>query len=918
MSVAKLLIANRGEIAIRIAKAAAELAIQTVGIFSEDDALSLHTRRVDDAIALKGKGASAYLDIAQILQVAKDNGCDAIHPGYGFLSENAEFVRACEEADITFVGPARETIDLFGDKARARELAQNCQVPVIEGTSSATSLEEARSFFAQQGDGGAIMIKAIAGGGGRGIRAVTRPQDLDDAYNRCRSEALSAFGNAEVYVERLITRARHIEVQIVGDGTGAVQHLGERECSIQRRNQKLIEIAPCPDLGQALRDRIIGAAMRMAKETSYRNIGTFEFLVDADDLASGKPDAFFAFIEANPRLQVEHTVTEEVMDVDLVHIQLKLAAGDDLASLNLSTMPTGHALQLRVNMETMSADGEARPSGGTIESFEMPSGRGVRVDSFGYAGYRTSPSFDSLLGKIIVHARSGTFRDAVIKAVRALDECHIDGIGHNVSFLRAILQHEAFQSGAIYTSFVDEHAADLFEQSSRAQKPRHFERDADAVQGTGNASVPVGPEGTTAVLAPLQGSVFTLDVEIGQKVHEGEQVLIMDSMKMEHVITASTSGTIREIAVEVGEAVYEGHPLLFIEPGEVAGAVAQENVEIDLDAIRPDLAEVHLRHHFGQDVARPEAVAKRRKTNQRTARENIEHLCDEDSFVEYGPLVIAAQRRRRDIDDLIRRTPADGMVTGVGAVNGDKFGERASQCVVMSYDYMVLAGTQGMQNHRKKDRMFEIAKAQKLPVVIFTEGGGGRPGDTDAPGVAGLDCLAFNYFAGLSGLVPLVGVNSGRCFAGNAALLGCCDVIIATENSSIGMGGPAMIEGGGLGIYTPDEVGPMATQVPNGVVDILVRDEAEAVDVAKTYLSYFQGAIEDWDCADQRILRTLIPENRLRVYDIRTVIEGIADTDSVLELREKFGVGMITSLARIEGRPVGIIANNPVHLGGGD
>ncbi|MFI5364965.1 MAG: acyl-CoA carboxylase subunit beta, partial [Candidatus Binatia bacterium] len=291
-------------------------------------------------------------------------------------------------------------------------------------------------------------------------------------------------------------------------------------------------------------------------------------------------------------------------------------------------------------------------------------------------------------------------------------------------------------------------------------------------------------------------------------------------------------------------------------------------------------------------------------------------LCDPGTFVEYGALQVAAQRQRRSIEDLIENTPADGLVAGIGRVNGDRFDEARSRCVVMSYDYTVLAGTQGFQNHRKKDRMFELAERLRIPVVFFTEGGGGRPGDTDAPGVAGLDCMAFYLFGGLSGLVPLIGINSGRCFAGNAALLGCCDVVVATANSNIGMGGPAMIEGGGLGVFRPEEVGPMSVQVPNGVVDIAVKDEAEAVQVAKQYLSYFQGSIAQWECADQRLLRGTIPENRLRVYDVRRVIETLADTGTVLELRRHFGNGMITAFIRIEGRPVGVIANNPRHLSG--
>jgi acetyl-CoA carboxylase carboxyltransferase component len=414
----------------------------------------------------------------------------------------------------------------------------------------------------------------------------------------------------------------------------------------------------------------------------------------------------------------------------------------------------------------------------------------------------------------------------------------------------------------------------------------------------------------------MQGTIVSLDVREGDAVRQGQQVLVMEAMKMEHVIRAHLSGIVRQITVAQGDAVFEGHPLVFIEEADVEGSQDAAAEQIDLDRIRPDLAEVYDRHAIGLDAARPDAVARRRKTGQRTARENVEDLCDPGTFVEYGPMVIAAQRRRRSLEDLIKRTPADGMLAGIGRVNGGLFEESKSQCIVMSYDYTVLAGTQGSQNHRKKDRMFELAAKLRLPVVFFTEGGGGRPGDTDGLGVSGLDVPAFHYWGKLSGLVPLVGINSGRCFAGNAAILGCCDVVIATVNSNIGMGGPAMIEGGGLGIFRPEEVGPMDVQIRNGVVDIATNDEAEAVQVAKKYLSYFQGSVGNWECVDQRLLRAIIPENRLRVYDVRAVIATLADTGSVLEIRRHFGLGMVTALIRIEGHPVGVVANNPTYLAG--
>jgi acetyl-CoA carboxylase carboxyltransferase component len=427
-----------------------------------------------------------------------------------------------------------------------------------------------------------------------------------------------------------------------------------------------------------------------------------------------------------------------------------------------------------------------------------------------------------------------------------------------------------------------------------------------------------------AATSPVVGTVVSVDVLPGDTVRAGQTLCLVESMKMHHDVTAGSPGTVINVPATIGTAVEIGDVLVVIEPNTIStsknGQICPDlPVEIEDGGDhggRGDLAEVVERHRLGLDEARPGAVQRRRQRGRRTARENIADLVDDGSFVEYGPLVVAAQRRRRGLDDLVANTPADGLVGGIGTVNGDLFEGHAARCVVASYDYTVLAGTQGTQNHRKKDRLFELAAELRLPVVFFTEGGGGRPGDSEAPGPTGLDCLAFMLVAQLSGLVPLVAVNAGFCFAGNAALLGCCDVVIATEDSNIGMGGPAMIEGGGLGVHEPTAIGSIDVQRGNGVVDVVVADEAEGVAVAKQYLSYFQGSIADWTCADQRQLRSVVPENRLRTYDIRTAIDVLFDSGSVLELRRDFGVGIITALARLEGQPVGVLANNPRHLSG--
>jgi acetyl-CoA carboxylase carboxyltransferase component len=414
----------------------------------------------------------------------------------------------------------------------------------------------------------------------------------------------------------------------------------------------------------------------------------------------------------------------------------------------------------------------------------------------------------------------------------------------------------------------------------------------------------------------MAGTVVEVLVGPSDVVRAGRSVVILESMKMEHEVPSASTGTVRQVAVAPGDTVAAGDQLILVEDGAVDQADAVAVDAADPRRVRADLDEVQRRQALVLDEARPEAVARRRSRGHRTARENLGDLCDPGTFAEYGSLAIAAQRDRRSLDDLLRNTPADGLIGGTAHINGDLFGEAASRCVVVSYDYMVLAGTQGYQGHRKKDRLFELAERFRLPLVLFAEGGGGRPGDTAAPQVSGLEVMAFALFGRLSGLVPLVGVVSGRCFAGNAALLGCCDVIIATEDSSIGMAGPAMIEGGGLGLFRPDEVGPVSVQSANGVIDVLVSDEAAAVQAARQYLGYFQGTRPDWDCPDQLLLRGAIPEDRLRVYDGRAVLDGLADIGSVLELRSGWAPGMITALARLEGRPVGIIANNPGHLGG--
>ena len=949
MEISTLLIANRSEIAIRIARAASDLGIRTVAIYSEDDQDNLHLRVADETAALAGAGPNAYLDVNNIISIAKARGCDAIHPGYGFLSERVDFAERCREEGLIFIGPREEHLSLFGDKTAARNTAENIGIPVLRGINHAVSAEEAKEFF-EKISPNHVIIKALAGGGGRGTRVVTAIDEIEALYDRCKSEATAAFGREEVYVEEFIPRAQHIEVQILGDDDGKVIQLGERECSYQRRYQKMIEIAPAPFLNNKLRNKITQAALNFAEHVRYNNLGTFEFLVDVSD---DHHEERFAFIETNARLQVEHTVTEAVTGVDLVQTQIQLSEGASLASLGLdgsSIHPRGYAIQTRVNMEKFASDGSLLPASGSLSAYEAPSGPGVRTDGFGYAGYQNTNAFDSLLAKVICHTTTENFCDAITRSKRALSEFRIQGIDTNIVILHKILDHEDFRVGNGHTRWIDEHMTELLstttpppqrhivvDQPSPRVQDGHagakiesndplalfaYDAKTKTIQSASNEENSEGsnngPDGTIGLVAPIQGTIISIDVTVGEIVALGQPLAVLEAMKMEHVITAEHSGVVRKITMAHGDVVREGYPIVFIEESDDVG----DGEEItggegtDPDYIRPDLQETLNRHALTLDENRPEAVAKRKARGFRMPRQNIEQLVDPESFQEYWPLIVAEQHTRHDINNLRKNTPADGLIAGTASVNGDLFEDEVSRTMVVSYDYTVLAGTQGRRGHYKQDRIYEMAQRFKLPVILFSEGGGGRPGDDDTGPRVAADTHTFTQFSKLSGLVPLVGVNHGRCFAGNTALLACCDVIIASKGSTIAMGGPAMIEGGGLGIYTPEEVGPMSFQVPNGVVDILVEDEEESVEVAKKYLSYFQGDLTEWEVSDQRTLRHVVPENRVRLYDMREVIWTLADKDSVLEIREKFGVGIITAFIRIEGKPMGVIANNPHHLAG--
>lgn len=883
-----LLIANRGEVAVRINRAAQELGIETVSIYSADDSGALHERNTDRSVALPGKGPSAYLDATGIVQAAKCHGATLLHPGWGFLSEQPEFARLCAQSGITFVGPSVQTLEVFGDKVQTRTLAERLNVPMVTSTGPTTQ-EGAEALLAQAAPGHGIMLKAIAGGGGRGIRVVTRPEQLASAYRACAAEAANAFGDDRLFAELFIPNSRHVEVQIIGDGEGDIVVLGDRDCSIQRNWQKLVEIAPAPHLRDLVRKQLWEAARTLAREVGFVGVGTFEFLVDA----SAGADAWW-FMEANPRLQVEHTVTEEVTGIDIVKAQLGIARGSTLESLSVSERPAvngGIAIQARVNAETITSRGVI-PSSGRLTALSLPNGPGVRVDTGVTAGDMQSPHFDSLLAKVIVHEPSDDLRSAALRARDAVASMHVDGVETNQSLLLAILDDERLSAGDLSTRFLERHIA----EPAADEAAKHTRVDEN---------------GRVAVLAETAGVVMRIDVAVGDSVAVGDDLVHVEVMKMQHVATAPTGGRVVALPLSQGDACAPGTTLVVIEPdAEGSNGVPGARSLTANKTMSGLLEELARRRQLTHDDGRPDAVDATHARGRLTVREKVSALVAKGTFTEIGGLTIAGRLWLESEEELARKTPADGVITGTGIVAGGERDHDPARCAVIAYDPSVLAGTQGQLGMQKVERLTELASKSKLPVVLMADGGGGRPGD-DAPGTSANPLRAFHQLGRLSRDVPIVGMVSGPCFAGNAALLGCSHVIIATQGANIGMGGPVVVEAARLGSYSVADIGPADQLHEAGAVDVLVEDDAQAVVEVRRTLGYFQGDAVEWDCADQSQLRAALPADRLRAYHARDVIDLLADTDSVQELKAAYGRSMVVAFARLEGMPVGIIANNP-------
>ena len=923
MTLSKLLIANRGEIAVRIIRAAADMGISTVSIYPSDDAKSLHVHKADESILLDGRGVAPYLDIKGIVNAARLSGSDSIHPGYGFLAENAEFAQACHDAGIIFVGPMVETLELFGDKVRARDVAAENDVPVLVGSSELGSVDEANAFLESLGDGSTMILKAVAGGGGRGARAVSDASELKSLYAEATAEAMNAFGDGTLFAERMVTRARHIEVQILGDGSGAVSNFGERECSIQRRYQKVVEVAPAPNLPDGLRTRIIESAQRLAAAVHYRSLGTFEFLVEATDLSD---DSEFFFIEANARLQVEHTVTEAVTGIDLVEAQLNIAAGSSLSDVGLEQSyvpaPRGFAIQARVNLETVTPDGRVLPSIGTLSAFDPPTGPGVRTDTFGYAGYTTSPSFDSLIAKVIGHSRSNDFEDAIRRTYRALSEFRIEGVSTNLEFLQNLLLHPDFGAMKIHTRFVDEQIATLA-SSSNGSHPKRFAEVADAeVVAVPTTVIVEGPDGTIGVTSPSQGIVAELNVAKGDSVRKGDQVAVVEAMKFFHSVSAESSGVVRMIAIEEGDAVLEGQAVVFIEEMDEAdlGAPASSKTEaternIGWDA---ELDELELRTSLAHKMGGENNVAFHKGRGKLTVRERIDALVDPGSFEEIGTLAGSATY---DVDgNLTGFTPANTVI-GVSKINGRKV-------MVNGGDFTIRGGASDANVGNKTAYSERMAIEWRVPFVRLLDAAGGsvrtfeQIGHTYLPNGPGHDMSPH-----LLPVVPSVAAVMGSVAGLPAVQAALAHFSVMVRNTSVLFaGGPPVVKAAfGIDI-TKEELGDASVQVyKSGVVNNLAESEADAFDMIRQFLSYLPDSVyemppyeEPTDDRNRRdeSLKNVVPRDNKTVFDPRPILESILDKDSIFEIAPNFGAGRITVLARVNGYPVGVMINDSRVDGG--
>jgi len=959
----RVLIANRGEIAIRIAKAASALGMESVGVYAPVDALSLHTRfmtetlEIDDQKDKTTDPVASYLDAEALIRTAKTSGCDCVHPGYGFLSENADFAKRCASEGLAFIGPTPDGLALFGDKIRARELAQSLAVPVVPGSAHPlTSPDEARQLADDIGY--PIMLKASAGGGGRGMRVVEKPEELNEAFERCQSEAAEAFGDGSLFLEKLINRPRHIEVQILADSLGNVVHLYERDCSVQLRNQKVIEIAPAPNLDKTLRERILSDAVKLASAAAYVNAGTMEFLVSPE---SGE----HFFIECNARVQVEHTVTEQILGIDIVEAQFIIASGGSLASLGLDNqesvgIPRGFAVQARV---------VARGSG-TMTAYKEPSGPGVRVDACGYLGYTLQPQFDPLLAKVTGTSNStSSYTSALDRTARALGEFHISGLPTNLPQLKVILSHPDVRAGNARTTILEKtpeimrsvSSADrsntlaLLEQQAKIMGVSTRMSGLVSSSSISESLIPTleAAAGQHAVVCPMNGTVVSISVNEGDAVSSGDALFVISAMKMETVIQAPCSGIIAAVQpLNVDDSVSVGQVVALIKPSSdqaeqpASQALSQEQTWASImDEIKvlKNLALARL-----APGSEDTGVVRQRSRGKLTCRERIDLLLDEGSFREIGS--VAGFTTYDEEGNVLAFTPAN-HVGGRGKIE-------SRSVIVCGDDFTSRGGHADGSIGAKSGHLDNLALQMRIPSIRMLDGssGGGsvaamvpkqkKEGESTAKESSGAikagrprvatgggsflpGHLGSALFAAELATIPVVnmllgsvvGIGAAKAAVGHFA-------IMVREISQLFVAGPPVVSHAMGYDITKEDLGGWHIHCTNGSVDNLAESEEDAAAQVKRFLSYLPANVYEpppilppnpSDAVDRREeeLFTIIPRKRTNTFDMRKAIRLMADVGSFFEIGPLWGTDQITGFVRFNGYPMGVIASDSQHANGG-
>ncbi len=951
MSLAKrVLIANRGEIAIRLAKAATALGMESVSVYAPVDKLSLHTRLTTESfeIGRAEDSVGAYLDADAILKIAKSSGCDCVHPGYGFLAENAVFAERCAAQGLAFVGPPPAALALFGDKVASRALAESLDIAVVPGSPDALRSAEAAADLASE-LGFPVMLKAAGGGGGRGLRVVKDAEQMADAFLRCQSEAQAAFGDGAVFLEKLVARPKHIEVQILADAVGNAVHLHERDCSVQLRNQKVVEVAPAPGLDSDLRERLLADALKLIQAAAYTNAGTVEFLVVPETGAH-------YFIECNPRLQVEHTVTEQITGIDLVEAQFHLAGGATLEALGIGDQqavgePNGYAVQARVVVS----------SPGTITAYKEPSGAGVRVDACGYLGYAPPPQFDPLLAKLVCTAASkgAAFTQAVDRAIAALDEFQIGGVQTNLQQLRGVLANPDFRAGdARTTLFAEAPAITDAAAAASSDALLLLDQQAEGLSNGGLISAPATAtpmpalptkEGHQPVACPMDSVVVEVGVSEGDLIAVGQPLLVVSAMKMETIVTAPCSGTVSALQpLNVGDTVAAGQVFALLSPAE--------GVVDPTTSSRPDepwsevLGEVDTLQNLARERLAPDSqepgVVRQRTRGKLTCRERIELLLDDNSFREVGSVAGFASY---DEDGSISAFTPANSVGGWGKIDG-------RSVVVCADDFTSRGGHADGAIGAKSGYLDRLAIEMQTPSLRLLDGssGGGsvaamvpaqkQEGESSAkessgaikagrPRVAGgggsflPGHLGSTMYTEQLATVPVVNLLLGSVVGIGAAkaVLGHFSVMVRDIAQLFVAGPPIVSHAMGYEI-TKEQLGGWHIHCTNGSVDNLAESEQQAAAMARRFLSYLPSSVYEAppviaanDPADRRDeeLATLIARKRTTTFDIRRAIALLADTDSFFEIGPLWGTDQVTGFVRFGGYPLGVIASDSRHVNGG-